>query len=380
MSQPVVRHGQEEEVEGVGLAPAGGQASLQGGDGFGVPASPVQDDAQRVEGGVFVRSQFHGPLGERQRPFEVAPGLGTVGQLPGAVVAAGGQVLLELGLVRFHGQRGLQVGDRGLVLVQAPMNSSPEIPQVGIVGTQADGLIEVGDCLREAVQVGEGMGAMMVGVGVVGIALRARSVALEQRFGGLGEMLEVPGPARQSRPGVRAGAAPWDRPGRLRDRRARPSRGPCRARCLRMARRSQTCTARSRAVLGGDHQPRAVGAEGDRSRHRQRSGLSSRASVRPVSTSTRRRTRLGSTTTINRPSGEKELPTSVIRRSSRQVPTSQSRQRGLPATSHFPSGLKATQRATLDGQVGDFPAIADAPDLGAAGLNGCRSPAIARPG
>ena len=49
VSQPVVGHGQEEEVEGVGLAAAGGQASLQGRDGLGVPARAVLDDAQRVE-------------------------------------------------------------------------------------------------------------------------------------------------------------------------------------------------------------------------------------------------------------------------------------------------------------------------------------------
>ena len=35
----MVRHGQEEQVEGVGLASPGGQASLQGRDRLGVPAA-----------------------------------------------------------------------------------------------------------------------------------------------------------------------------------------------------------------------------------------------------------------------------------------------------------------------------------------------------
>ena len=77
-------------------------------------------------------------------------------------------------------------------------------------------------------------------------------------------------------------------------------------------------------------------------RPRTRSGLFSRASVRPVSVSTRRRTLPGSTTTTSRPSGEKHSPRPPIRRTSRQVPTSQSRHGRFSVTSHFPSGLKRT--------------------------------------
>ena len=55
MSQPVVGHGQEEEVEGVGLAAARGQAPLQGRDRLGVLAHSILDHAQRVEVDVLVQ-------------------------------------------------------------------------------------------------------------------------------------------------------------------------------------------------------------------------------------------------------------------------------------------------------------------------------------
>ena len=53
-------HGQEEQVEGVGLAFAGREALLQGGDGLGVLAGAVLGDAQRVEVDRLVGRQPHG--------------------------------------------------------------------------------------------------------------------------------------------------------------------------------------------------------------------------------------------------------------------------------------------------------------------------------
>ncbi len=89
VSQPVVGHGQEEEVEGVGLAAVGGQASLQGRDGLGVPGPTRYWTTPSVLREMrLARGQGHGPLAQRQRPVQVAPRLRPVGQLPGSVVAA----------------------------------------------------------------------------------------------------------------------------------------------------------------------------------------------------------------------------------------------------------------------------------------------------
>src|SRR5262249_55895847 len=75
----------------------------------------------------------------------------------------------------------------------------------------------------------------------------------------------------------------------------------------------------------------------------QRSGLSSRARVRPVSVSTRRRILLASCATSSRPSGEKQEPVPpIFWFASRQVPPSQSRHGEVTVINHFPSGLKPT--------------------------------------
>jgi hypothetical protein len=50
VSQPMRRHGQQEEVEAVGPAAARGQTPLQGRDSLGVAAGAILSNAQRVEG------------------------------------------------------------------------------------------------------------------------------------------------------------------------------------------------------------------------------------------------------------------------------------------------------------------------------------------
>jgi hypothetical protein len=72
------------------------------------------------------------------------------------------------------------------------MNPSPDFPQVGIARMHAHGLIEVGNCLREAVQIIQCMRAMVVGVGIARITFQSSGVALDQRFGDLGVVLKVP--------------------------------------------------------------------------------------------------------------------------------------------------------------------------------------------
>ena len=49
MTQAVMSHRQEEEVEGVGLASARRETPFQNIDGFGVPARTIQCDAEGVE-------------------------------------------------------------------------------------------------------------------------------------------------------------------------------------------------------------------------------------------------------------------------------------------------------------------------------------------
>src|SRR5262249_13857226 len=69
--QPVVGHGQEQEVEAIGLAVTGFQALLQGRDRLGVAARSVMDDAERVEQSALVRGNSLGALDHRQRAVEL---------------------------------------------------------------------------------------------------------------------------------------------------------------------------------------------------------------------------------------------------------------------------------------------------------------------
>ena len=92
VSQPMVGHGQEEEVEGIDLAAVGCQASLQNRDRLVVPASrAVEGDPERVEVDGFAGFQVHRPTAERHRTFEVSRRHRAVGQPPGQIVAGGGQ-------------------------------------------------------------------------------------------------------------------------------------------------------------------------------------------------------------------------------------------------------------------------------------------------
>ena len=84
-----------------------------------------------------------------------------------------------------------------------------------------------------------------------------------------------------------------------------------------------------------------------------RSGLSSRASVRPVAISTNPRTLLASWTTPSRPSGEKQekkLPSICL--TSRHVPTSHSRHDGLRGHQPSPIGAETDTAPSIDGQFG----------------------------
>ena len=141
----MVRHRQEEEVEGVRLAAAGGQALFEGSDGLGVLPRAKLGDAQRVEVNSQARRQLDGAAGQRQCATGGAGRFGTRGQLPGSVVAAHRQPFSDGGLVRLQRQRGLQVGDRGLVVFEESVDPSPSGPQMRVIRLQADRLREVGD-------------------------------------------------------------------------------------------------------------------------------------------------------------------------------------------------------------------------------------------
>ena len=186
------------------------KASFQGGDGLGVPTRSVLDDAQRVEVDVRRPGSSRRPDGpDPPRGARSRGRLGTGGQLPGSVVAAQGQPFADGGLVGFERERSLQIGDRGLDIVSGSVDRSAHGPIMGVVRSQADRLSQVVDCLREALQVGQGMGAMVVGVGVVGIALESRGVTLEQRCGGSVKCSRCPASVPKSTWSGGRGDAEW---------------------------------------------------------------------------------------------------------------------------------------------------------------------------
>ena len=86
LAQLVAGHGQEEQVEGVGLALAGGEAFFQGGDRLGILARTVLGNAQRVEVDGRAGRQRDRLPGQDQRLLGIAQGGRAGGQPPGQVV------------------------------------------------------------------------------------------------------------------------------------------------------------------------------------------------------------------------------------------------------------------------------------------------------
>ena len=96
--QPVVGHGQEKEVDAVGLPDAGGQAPFQYGDRLGEPARAVEGGAISIQIHRLVGRQRYGAAGvlgclitvapqprrRRKQPGHADVGLGEVGDWPAA--------------------------------------------------------------------------------------------------------------------------------------------------------------------------------------------------------------------------------------------------------------------------------------------------------
>ncbi len=127
-----VRHGLEEEVEAVALAVAGGQAPLQGRDGFGVSAGTILGDAQRVEVFGAARDQLDGAARQVHRAPRVAAGACRVGQVPDVVVAAAGQPSSDARPTRFARRRGFQLTDHRLVESGIKALGQRERPEVDL--------------------------------------------------------------------------------------------------------------------------------------------------------------------------------------------------------------------------------------------------------
>ena len=103
---------------------------------------------------------------------------------------------------------------------------------------------------------------MVVGIGVVGIALEPRGVSLDQFFRGLGELLEVLGQLAEIDLERRQEGRPWVGGvvfgiGRRVPVEAHPGE------VLADGAQVPHVHGRSRTILGGHHQARPVGAEGD---------------------------------------------------------------------------------------------------------------------
>ena len=78
VSQAVVGHGQEEQVEGIELTVARPRGSFRGLHRLGETARPVEDDAQRVEGDRLVPAPVPRPGAQPQRRVEIRVATGPV--------------------------------------------------------------------------------------------------------------------------------------------------------------------------------------------------------------------------------------------------------------------------------------------------------------
>ena len=262
---------------------------------------------------------------------------------------------------------------------RSQVDHSAHGPIVGVARPQADRLGQVVDRLREALQLGQGMGAMVVGVGVVGIALEPRGVTLDQRRGRLGEMLEVLGQLAEIDLERRQGGAEGFGGVLFGIGRRVPVEAHA-GQVLADGPQVPHVHGRRRTILGGHHQARPVGAEGDR-RHAAQVGAFEPCE-RAAGLDLDQANDLARVHDDHQ-TGRRErnsAPTSVIGRSSRQVPTSQSR--GLRISRHqpLPIGAEANPGAPIDGQLGHLRAIAECARPGLRRSDDCRSPTIARPG
>ena len=131
LAQRVAGHGQEEEVETIGLTLAGGEAFFQGGDRLGILARTVLGNAQRVEVDGCAGRQRDRLLGQDQRLLGIAQGSRAGGQPPGPVV-----VILGAGLRGFDSL--LHIGPGLLAVAQSIMDLTAELVEGRILRDSAE--------------------------------------------------------------------------------------------------------------------------------------------------------------------------------------------------------------------------------------------------
>ena len=138
-------HRQEEQVEGVELASARCEASLQDIDGFGVLTRTIQRHAEGVEIDRLIGCQRDGLPGQENGSLGVALHEGAGHQAPGQIV----QQVRTLGQQRAGF---LPVEPRRLVLAEGLVGRAAELVQHEVLRVSADQGVEVGQGLAVPAQ------------------------------------------------------------------------------------------------------------------------------------------------------------------------------------------------------------------------------------
>ena len=152
VAQAVMGHRQEEQVKGIGLALAGGDALLQGRDRIGMPARTVLGDAQRVEVDRRAGRERGGFPGQDERALGIAQPGWAGEQPPGQIV-----VLLSAGESRFCSLG--QVGQRLLRMAQAIVNRATQLVELKILRISPDQGVEVRKGVLELAEAAGGLRA-----------------------------------------------------------------------------------------------------------------------------------------------------------------------------------------------------------------------------
>jgi hypothetical protein len=157
MTECMMAHGQQEEVEGIKFAAAGGQAALERSDRAGELSCAVLSDAQGVEIEKLTGCHIDGSLRQVDREPWQAPGWRPDHERPCFVIVS------ECG--RFA--------------------------EVSVIGPNSQGGDQIGEGLIVPIQRAQRMPAVMVSFGVVGMVPEPRGVPRDQHFGVFSRMLEV---------------------------------------------------------------------------------------------------------------------------------------------------------------------------------------------
>ena len=150
VSQLVVGHGQEEQVEGCELTFSCGEAPVQDRDRLGVLPRAIQRHTQSIERELHSGSQCDGSPRQRDSPLGVAPGEGTGRVDPGPIVERHrvvGQQRASL----------LPIGTGLLVIAEGLADDAAEVVQRVVVRVFRDEDVEVGQCLAVPAEPDQGL-------------------------------------------------------------------------------------------------------------------------------------------------------------------------------------------------------------------------------